>query len=76
MNRGRERINPEFVQAIAEVGLKRAEIPTDKELMALYRVSRSSIIRIMRDARRSIAQQMSQNITTKSDDARPSSEDA
>jgi hypothetical protein len=49
---GREQINPDVVKAVEEVALRRDQLPTDKELMAKHGLSRTSLFRIMRAARR------------------------
>lgn len=65
MNWGRERIAPEVVKVIEEVALRRAEIPSDKDLMDEYHLSRTTLFRIMRAARKKFhVELMKQNITT------------
>jgi hypothetical protein len=53
MSGGRERIDPRVVEAVEEAAFHRIRALSDKQLMAVFpELSRSSIFRIMRAARK------------------------
>jgi hypothetical protein len=57
-------IDPEVVKIIEEVARDRAKIPSDKSLMDKHHLSRSTLFRIMRSARKKIQVELKQIITT------------
>jgi hypothetical protein len=47
-----KRIDPEVVKVIEEVAISRAKIPSDKDLVERYRISHTTLFRIMRAVRK------------------------